>query len=283
MKRYHLYFLFALGAAVLLIWRAVFALEATSGRLLLTVFGIGQGDAILIESTDGKQILIDGGPGETVLSELAEIMPFWDRSIDAVILTHPHADHISGLVAVLRRYDVGLILEAGAEYGSGEYAAWREVVDEEHARIILAHSPMRLDLGDVTIDILSPLDDVGTITDEHIHDAMVIAKLTHGNATALLTGDAERALEYAVIQSGTDINIDLLKVGHHGSRTSTSELLLDATSPETAVISAGEGNRYGHPHPEIIERILQRGIKLFRTDRDGTIRFISDGERFIRE
>lgn len=252
------------------VWYAVFA-EAREGAHVY-VFDVGQGDAIFIEAENGNQVLIDGGPGDAVLAQLGRVVPFYDRSIDVVVLSHPHADHLSGLIEVLKRYRVGMVLEARAAYESGEYAEWERLLKEQNVRVVLAHAGERVKLShDMTLDILSPLADMSGEKLSNIHMAMVTARLAVGSSTMLFMGDAERILEEQIVLAGAPIDADILKVGHHGSKTSSSDKFLAAVSPEIAVISVGTKNRYGHPHADVLERLDRRGLDVYRTDRDGTV------------
>ena len=275
------YLLLAIGTAAVIIWYAVFQVEAQSGFLRVNFFDVGQGDAIFIESPSGNQILIDGGPDNSVLSKLGETMPFWDRSIDLVILTHPHADHLDGLVEVLKRYDVETVLESGVNHTIPEYAEWHEFLKEKNVKVIIAEAGQRIRLGSAAyLDVLTPFEDFIGKSPKDIHDATIISKLSYGATTLLFTGDAERSLEYQLLYSGADIDADILKVGHHGSKTSSADGFLGAVSPEIAVISAGRKNRYGHPHQDVLDRLRNLGISIFRTDTDGDIEMVSDGNGY---
>jgi len=208
-------------------------------------------------------------------------MPFWDRSLDAVVLTHPHSDHVTGLIDVVKRYQVGMVIESEANYSTPEYAEWHRVLKEEHIPVTIAHAGMRVLLSPKTeLDILAPLRSFVGVSLKNVHDAMVVSRLTYGSTTVLLTGDMERPLENQLIASGEDLHADILKAGHHGSKTSTSDELLRAVAPRIAVISVGKKNPYGHPHQEVLDRLRAFGIQTFRTDLDGDVKFISDGVRF---
>ena len=269
-----------LAATVAVIWYAVFHFESRQ-NLVVTFFDIGQGDAILIEAPNGNQILIDGGPGDRILAKLGGTLPFWDRSLDLVILTHPHADHVTGLVDVLERYDVGMVLETGVNHSIPEYAEWRELLKEKDVKVITAKSGQRVQFSEsARLDILTPFENFAGASRPNVHDAMLVSRLAHGSTTVLLMGDAEKSLEYRLLYSGDDLDADILKVGHHGSKTSSTVEFLAAVSPDYAVIQLGRNNRYGHPHTEVIERLLAAGIKIFRTDRDRDIRLWSNGRNF---
>lgn len=267
----------ALFAGASFVWSLVFA-SPDDSALQFRVFDIGQGDAIFIETPDHYQILVDGGPNSAVVAKLGEVMPFWDRTIDLVVLTHPHTDHVSGLIEVLRRYEVGAILESNAAYESKEYALWQELRNEEGALSYTAEAGITIEAGKyASLSVLTPFESVEGKRFNNVHDANIVLMLTFGETKFLLMGDAEDKMERGLVQRGLLEDVEVLKVGHHGSRTSTSLSFLRAVDPEIAVISAGEKNRYGHPHAEVVERLEAFGAKLFRTDLMGSIRFQSDG------
>lgn len=270
-------FLGVLVSMVAATWYAVFHFSSRQ-YLRVTFFDVGQGDAIFIETPGGNQILIDGGPDERILAKLGGALPFWDRSLDLLIATHPHADHLAGLVAVLERYDIAMVMESGAGYGTPEYEDWQGLLKKYAVPVIAARRGTRVNAGDgVVLDILSPADDA-VIAAHAPHDANIVARLAHGETTLLLTGDAEKMLERRLLfEASALLDSDILKVGHHGSKTSSTEEFLKAVSPDIAIISAGRKNRYGHPHQEVMERFKKLGIPVSRTDREGDIAIESDG------
>lgn len=261
-------------------WYAVFYFDARQ-NLLVTFFDVGQGDAIFIEK-GRSQILIDGGPGASVLSKVGQALPFWDRSIDLLILTHPHADHLDGLLEVLKRYEVAMVMDSGVSHSIPEYAEWRKIIQEKNIQIVRPQAGQNiLIVGEVSIDILAPMKDFFGMSPKHIHDAMVVMRLSHGENSLLLTGDAERALEYELLETASSgLDSDILKVGHHGSKTSSTEKFLAAVSPEIAVIQSGKKNRYGHPAQEVLDRLAARGARILRNDISGDIVLRSDGRTF---
>lgn len=272
---------------VILLCLAVFAFSTHSiasqkdGLLKIHFFDIGQGDSILVETPSGRQILVDGGPDNKVLSKLGETMPFYDKDIDVVIVSHPHADHIVGLIDVLNRYNVKNIIEAKESYNSPEFRAWEGAVKNENANNIEAIAGKVIDLGDgVTLTILHPFESVIGDNPKNPHDDVVVAMLKYKDLEVMLTGDMEQRVERRLMLAGEELDSDVLKVGHHGSKTSTSEEFLSAVSPEVAVIQVGAKNRYGHPSPEVLNRLENSDIKYYRNDIDGDIRLVSDGNNF---
>lgn len=243
----------------------------SNDRLTVWVFDVGQGDAIFIDSPN-KQILVDGGPSAKVLEKLSAVMPFWDRSIDLVINTHPHADHLTGLDYVLERYQVDDVWTTGAPYSTDVYTYFEELApNEEHIKM-----GEEIDLGHgARLQILWPKDDLSGDYLEDPNEGSIVLLLTFNDSTILLTGDIGVAQE-ALIASDLP-HIDVLKVGHHGSATSTGEILLNAITPDISIISVGENNDYGHPAPSTINRLKGFGSYILRTDLDGDIRIMSDG------
>lgn len=240
--------------------------------LKIYFFDIGQGDSIFIETESKKQILVDGGPDNRVIQKLSEVMSFWDRTIDLVILTHPDHDHIGGLPEVLKRYKVSGIIETGVQCEKAECKVWNDLKEKEKAVIILPK------LGDsIVIDentkllILNPFDSIAGEKISRANNTSIVAKFIYGNHNILLTGDIEKQIEEKLVLAGIDIDSDYLKIPHHGSKTSTTEEFLENTSPFMAFISLGRKNSYGHPHEEVISRLEKRNIKYYRTDELGTI------------
>lgn len=268
--------------------------ENKRGLLTVAFLNIGQGDSIFIESPSGNQLLIDGGPGKEVLRELGKVMPFYDRKINAILATHPDADHIGGLNDVLDKYKADLFLEPGVKSSTKTYQNLESKVEgkENKGEIkrILARRGMIIDLGGgAELQILFPDQDV---TNWETNDASIVARLVYGENEFLLTGDSPQKIERYLISldqreaencAGTvdtcfRLESDVLKPGHHGSKTSTAPDYVATVKPEYAVISAGKDNKYGHPNQETLDTLNKSGIKILRTDQSGTIIFKSDGE-----
>lgn len=257
-----------------LVWLGLRGLP--DGRLHVWFLDVGQGDAIFIQAPDGRQVLVDGGPSPTaLLNELGDIMPFWDRHLDLVVLTHPDGDHITGLIPLLERYNVGQVLDTPRSDTAALAATWRERVNGLSR--LYAVRGMRLSLGDLVITVLhpAPMPLVGTASDDN--NNAIVLRLDYGQTSFLLTGDAEAEAEADLIRAGLPLRSTLLKVGHHGSNGSTSAPFVAAVSPQVAVIQVGRENSFGHPHPEVLKRLA--GIQVLRTDQDGRIEVVSDGRR----
>jgi len=238
---------------------------------------VGQGDSIFIETPEGVQVLIDGGPDGGVLRELQKLMPYFDRSIDIVIATHPDRDHIGGLPDIFERFEVTSYITAGTKSDSGTYSYLQEVIEEEQAQHVIIDRPMSLALGGkVKLDILFPTRDASLMES---NASSVIVELIYGEHEFLFTGDSPKSIEkYLASIYGTRLDAEVLKVGHHGSKTSSAESFIDTVNPEYAIISAGEDNRYGHPHKEVVERFVERNAAILET-KNGAVIFISDGEK----
>lgn len=258
-----------------LVWFAIW--RQARGVLTVAFLDVGQGDAIYIEAPNGNQVLIDGGSGRQVLRELGRVMPFYDRSLDLLIATHPDSDHIGGFPAVLERFAVGAVMEPGVSSGTATYQAFRAAVSREASPTILARRGQRVTLGRAAVlEILFP--DRPPTADWETNAASIVARLIYGEQEFLLTGDSPIKIErYLLALDGRRLQSDVLKVGHHGSRTSTSLEYAAAVYPQYAVISAGSDNRYGHPHKEVIDILANIGSAILRTDESGAIIFQSDG------
>jgi competence protein ComEC len=270
-----LIFLFGLN---ILAWLAVYELSKPQ-FLEVTFFDVGQGDAIFIETPQSHQILIDGGPDSAVLEKLGREMPFWDRTIDLVVLTHPQHDHYGGLIEVLKRYEVKNILWTGVLRDNPEYKEWERLIKGE-AKIFIAQKGQRVKASEVIFDILFPFENFEGKIVKNINDTSIIIRLVFGENSFLFTGDAYKSAEIKLLENKIDVDSDVLKVGHHGSKTSSAPEFIVEVLPEIAVIFAGEGNPYGHPHPETLETFKKYGINILRTDKNGDIKIISNGVNY---
>ncbi|MFZ2072681.1 MAG: ComEC/Rec2 family competence protein [Minisyncoccia bacterium] len=246
-------------------------------KLTFAMLDVGQGDALFIESPTGTQILVDVGPPKKILRELPLVMPFYDKSIDAIIITNPDQDHIGGFSDILKNYKVSKIFSSGTLSDSKTFKNLEAEIESQKIPEILAKKGMRLNLGGgAVIDILFPDRDVSSWT---TNDGSVVARLSYGKNSVMLTGDASRETEKIILKNNIKQNLksDILKVGHHGSHTSTSLDFLKTVSPEYALISVGENNKYGHPHQDVLDNLISFGLKIFRTDKSGAVIMKSDG------
>ncbi len=270
-----------LAVSAILVWVAVTSLP--DGKLHVVFFDVGEGDAIFIQTPRGQQILVDGGPSPTALSSaLGRRMPFWDRSLDLVILTHADEDHIAGLIPVLERYRVEQVLDSGYEHNYPMYDRWLELIEERKIPAHLARAGMRIETGDgVELTVLHPGAELMRYTDADGNNNSVVVRLVMNRVSFLLPGDIEQTAEETLAASGQELTSTVLKAPHHGSSTSSSAAFLNAVNPELVVISVGAENRFGHPSPQVLARLgdLVGEELILRTDERGTIEVVTDGER----
>jgi competence protein ComEC len=264
-----------LAVIAALIWIAV--LTAPDDRLHIFVLDVGQGDSILIQRGN-RQILVDGGPSSRkLLYHLGDKLPFWDRTIELLVLTHPDPDHITGLVEVLRRYNVDRVLTSVQEDESDIYREWRRLIEEGGVEHIIAQVGQQITMGEVKLTVLHPSP--AFLEEASPNNASVVLRLTYGNFSLLLTGDIETEAEEYLLAQDVKLRATLLKVAHHGANTSTTPQFLSEVRPTFAAISVGADNPFGHPADEVVER-LEKVVgeeRLLLTSEDGTIVFITDG------
>lgn len=264
--------------ALALIWGWVLA-EEKQEFLEVNFYDVGQGDAIFIETPDKKQILVDGGPDLTILEKLGKELPFWDRYIDLVILTHPEADHIGGLIEVIKRYEIGGILTTGVIRDTAEYREWRKVIEKENISTSTVQAGGVINLGeDIQLIILYPFENLSDIELKRSNNSSIVTQLVYKDFELLLTGDIEKKIERALVNSGINLESDILKIPHHGSKTSSTKDFINAVNPIVAIIQSGKDNPYGHPHQSVLNTLSN--IITFITGRDGDVEILSDGIKF---
>lgn len=241
------------------------------------MFDVGQGDALFLETPSGTQMLIDGGPSNAVLAKLGRAMKLTDRHIDYVMLSHPDADHVTGLPAVLERYSVGSVIVTGAESQSPEYKAFAEAVArlDIPVRTVRAGDAEWLDT-ETALRVLWPSNE--RVNKEESNNTSIVTQLIFGTTTILLTGDAEAPVESQILAKNHRIKSDVLKAGHHGSKTSTTEEWVSAVDPDLVLIPVGRDNQFGHPHAEVIDRLKNHNVEIYRTDVLGDVHLQTDGE-----
>ena len=260
---------------------SVAAATMPDDNLHVSFLDVGQGDAILIQQGN-QQVLVDGGPSPQAISlGLSQKMPFWDRTIDLVILTHPSADHVTGLVEVLNRYQSKQVLHPDLEFESDVYDQWLRLVRKKDIKCTIAQAGQQIVLGEVIIRVLNPPTPLLTGTESDIDNNGVVLHISRGKVSFLLTADIMWEAEFELVARRANLTSTVLKVAHHGSDTSTCHEFLAVVNPRLAVISVGADNPFGHPTPEVMERLEQKlgSENIFRTDKHGTIEFITDGER----
>ncbi|MFA6257068.1 MAG: ComEC/Rec2 family competence protein [Candidatus Paceibacterota bacterium] len=252
-------------------------IKHSENLLTFAVLDVGQGDALFIEAPSGAQIMFDMGPARKVLAPLSRVMSPFDRTIDALVITNPDADHIGGGMDILKNYDVNFVFESGTQNSSKTFRNLKSEIQNKKIPDILVRKGMRINLGGgAVIDILFPDQDVSSWS---TNDGSVVARLSYGETSIMLTGDATSKTEKIILADtqASEIRSTILKVGHHGSRSSTSYPFVKAVGPVYALISSGKGNTYGHPHQEVLKTLESARVKILRTDQRGTIIVKSDG------
>lgn len=286
MKR-HFILLTAGALLTAVVWGLIFT-KTPSAVLEVDFFDVGQGDSILIKTPYGQTMLVDGGPDNRVLDKLGSYLPPLQKRVDLIILTHPHADHVTGLVEALRRYDVGLVIMGAAYLKTDVYGEFLRTLRDKNTPIIFAKAGQAIHFGQkLNVDILSPegnkLDLFGGYNEgfgmagNDVNDESVVMKMSFGGLALLMTGDATSAIEKQLLDYGENLRSDILKIGHHGSKYSSLPGFLNYVKPRAAVIEVGAKNRYGHPAPATIESLNRLEVETFRTDKNGDIKVLSDG------
>ncbi|MBU0648314.1 hypothetical protein KJ855_03995 [Patescibacteria group bacterium] len=241
----------------------------------ITFFDIGQGDSFLIQTRHNTQILIDGGPDNTILSHLSDSIPFYDKTIELSILTHPHEDHLNGILYTNDYYRIEKTIFNKIPYDNSTFDSFKKEITNQNISFSPGQAGQRIIIDNqYYLDILYPFNNYNANDSLDINDQSIALKLTSPHASILFLADLSSDIEQKLIDKYGDLlDIDIIKIGHHGSKYSTSKLLLQTTTPDIAVISCGENNKYGHPHTETIDLLNQYHIKILRTDVEGNISF----------
>lgn len=289
------YLILSLVLIVITVW--IFVFESPDNKFHLIACDVGQGDAILATYKD-IQILVDGGPNNKVLDCLSKYVPFWDRKIEIVMLSHPQTDHYTGLIEVFKRYKVEYFLANALNSDAPAYEALKEEVKLKKIRVVNPMFGFGIRVGDIRLDIVWPTLEflsaegadinsqgkLGTFSSKKDpNDFSIQAILSFGNFDAYLTGDIGPEEIPSVLATGIIKKAEYLKVPHHGSKNGLTKEYLDAINPKIAVISAGRNNIYGHPHKETLEMLkedLPAGRQVLRTDEEGNIEIVSDGKSY---
>ncbi len=274
-KKYSLFFVFLFLLTTCIF---VYYLDFRENRRTLTfaILDIGQGDAIFIESPTGVQLFFDGGPPGKINSKIKNALPFYDKNIDALFATHPDADHVGGFDYLVKNYKIKYFFESGVLGDSLLYSNLKKEVEKNKITSLNLDANMKLHIGGgAYIEIIFPDRDV-TFWDTN--EGSMVARLVYGEHEFLLTGDIGAYTEKILVDKGVDIKSDFLKVGHHGSRGSTRDFFLEKVDPEYALVSVGLKNNYGHPHPDVLSLLEEKGVETLRTDMLGSIVIKSDGE-----
>lgn len=261
----------------IVIWY-VYLYEDRQGILTVSFLDVGQGDAIFIDAPNGNQLLLDGGVGSAVLRQLSTVTPFYDRTIDVLVASHADQDHIGGFPNVLRRFNVATVIEGGTRSDTAVYESLEGEVDAENSTHLIARAGEKIILDKKRGVIFTTLFPDRDVSGLETNTGSIVGILSYGNICFMLTGDSPIAIEeYMVSLYGNKLHCQVLKVGHHGSKTSSSQKFVAAVAPSYAVISAGKDNKYGHPNQETLDTLTKFGVDILRTDELGTITFATNG------
>ena len=266
----------------LFVWEHVFSLN---NNLTVVFFDVGQGDSIFIETPQGHQILIDGGPsGKRLLEKLNREMAFWDKSIDLIILTHPDYDHLNGFNYVLDRYNVENIMWTGIKKDTNTYMKWLDKIDREDANVVITKKGHSIKAGDVNMYVLYPFNnDFGDKVFKNTNESSIVTMMVFKDTKFLFTGDINKKIEDELLPISSfpvSLGTDVIKIAHHGSKYSSSKGFIDIIEPKIAVISCGENNSYGHPAERVLKLLEDFDITILRTDIHGDVRIVSNGSNF---
>lgn len=278
-------FQFILGLAVVVGLVVILSFSqkpAATGDIRVYFLNVGQGDASYIKTPSGEDILIDGGPDNRVLDELGKVMDVSDKEINLVILTHPHADHLGGLLAVLGRYKVDEVWETGVDYSSATYEAWRQEILNQQITDKIVKAGDTKTFGEAKILVLYPLSPIANEKIDNLNNASIVNRLDYKKFSVLFTGDAEKEIQQKLLDSDVRANLfaTVLKVPHHGSADGLLEDFLKVVRPAIAVIGVGQNNKYNHPAPSTINLLKNYAVRIYRTDQGGTIEVSSDGQGY---
>lgn len=251
----------------------------TQNIMKVTYIDVGQGDSILIQVND-KNLLIDAGPNESTDKLMSYLNKQNIKKLDYVVATHPHEDHIGGMSSVIKKYNIGEFYAPKKMTNTKTFENMVNALKSKNIKINVAFAGVHLDLGKSTkCEMIAPN---GT-NYENLNNYSAVLKITYGNSKFLFTGDAEKLSEQEILDKNYDISCDVLKIGHHGSTSSSSKSFLDKASPKIAVISCGKNNDYGHPNHKTVDELKKRNIQIYRTDVDGSIVLISDGQKISKQ
>ena len=257
------------------LFKDMFTSSLPEGVMYAQFIDVGQGDSTLLTSPTGEHVLIDTGPRSSEGALIRHLNDAGVETIDYLILTHPHEDHIGGAAAVLEKFTVEAVIMPDAYTETSVFTDLLEAIEAEGCDTILAESGNTYTFGECSLTVLGPLDTEG----KDLNNVSVVCRVDYGKSSILFTGDMEKSYESELVERhGFALDCDVLKVGHHGSDTSTGEEFIEKVTPKLAVISCAEANEYGHPHSEVVNRLNKYNIEYYRTDKLGTVIIASDGK-----
>jgi competence protein ComEC len=258
----------------------VYSANKDSDKLRVSFFDVGQGDGIFIQTPDGIDILIDGGPDKTILEKLSSVMPFYDKHIDYLIITHEHEDHLRGAIEVMDRYQIDKIYYNESSDGSGPYSIIFKDIIQERATLIEVNDLEIIDLGeDKELKIYSFAQSLAGRS--NINNTSLMTKLSFEGSSFLFMADIESDLEKHILEQDLELKTDIIKISHHGSNNSNSSDFLAEVNPEIAVILVGLDNDFGHPSRRVIKRLEREDVEIYRTDLDGDIKIVLDSKDYL--
>ncbi len=277
-KKYWFLFLAALFAALIVLYHDI---SKYDGKLHITFFDIGQGDSALLQYQDFS-LLVDGGPGNYLSSRIGKRLPFFDRELDLVVATHPQEDHFFGLVKVTESIKVERVLVSQKESENQKYNEWIEWLERKKIPVLFAYDVDKIQVDNMfSVKVLYPKEESDVVNTKNANNSCVVLLVSFGDTDILFTCDIEEPTEKLLLEKyGKKLDVEILKTAHHGSDTSSNKDFLQILTPETAIISVGKNNRYGHPSRRVLNRLEQMGVKIFRTDVDGDVELVSDGKKY---
>lgn len=264
--------------ALVVVGLCAWFVNSQQAGLAVHFLDVGQGDAILIQTPGHNNILIDGGPDDTVLEQLPKYLSWFDRKIDLVILTHPHSDHLFGLNQVLQHYTVGQVVMTDAVHNTPVYTEWLRLIQAQQLPVLIINHPQTITVDDLKLQILYPDQSFANQAVVDLNDTSIVLQLIYGQTNMLFMGDAGVTVEEKLLAGNIDLSAAVLKVGHHGSDSASSSDFLQAVHPNLAIISNGLDNQFGHPSQRTLYHLQQLGISILRTDQHGNITVDSDGQ-----
>lgn len=266
----------------LVIQRKFFYLYQPRNYSEISYLDIGQGDATLIQTNQYKNILIDGGPDLSLIYQLGKVLPFYEKHIDLMILTHPDQDHMYGLIEVLKRYQVDELWLNGIDDQTADYLYFLSVANDYNVPIKIVQAGKELIIDNLKLSVFYPFESLQNKKIDDTNESSLVIRVDYYHNSFLFTGDLPINKELELVKKNIDLKVDVLKAGHHGSKTSSSLKFLQKTKPFYVIISAGKNNRFGHPHFRVLKNISKIGAKVLRTDQMGNIQLITDGKDILR-